>query len=430
MPQLLPKKSRKAIGPRAIKTYPPADHNIKDPAYLREITDLELEAVMSAPGWSRRWKGSHEHNAEVRPYRCRGIGLSPGLYEAAARKDPVISSELDRRAKYLSSLDWRVTEPPDATPEEEAITSFVRDALFSIGPSGFAGLISAVSKRSQFGFSLFELVYEITEEGFWRAEEAVYIYPATCATWITDISGHLLGVLQKAERGLVAIPVQKLALFVRGFTGRNYEGISALRSCLWAAEYKADHLLTRAQSEALLSSAHLDVMTDAPAASAERNAIIAQLDQWGSAEQRYILHGEGTTITPSFGGSILPDLSPVKVMNHEIARALDGGLQELGVSEHGARAVGSEMRQASHQALAGEARELCYLLTSQLILPMLQLNGWDIRRTPTITVRGIGAVTRDDTDRARLMLEMIRDGVVPPDKIDAVSARAMELLDL
>ena len=145
-----------------------------------------------------------------------------------------------------------------------------------------------------------------------------------------------------------------------------------------------------------------------------------------------MVHDEGTTITPSFGGSVLPDMSALTHLNHEISAGLDGGLHELGMSQQGSRAVGSEMRASTHESLAGEARELAHLITTQLVQPIMSVNGWTARglRSPIITTRGAGSVSKDDTDRARLMLEMVRDGVVPPGQEDAVTARAMELLDL
>ena len=431
MPRLLRKRQNTPAARRKIQTFDPYDGG-SGIQYLRDLTDEELTAVMSSPGWSR-WKGSHEHNPELAPIKVRGRFpyRRTGMYEAAARKDSVLAAELERRSKYLASLDWRIVPPPNATPEEEEITQYVRDCLWSMGPAGFAGVISMVAKRDQFGWSCCETIWEIEETtARWRLESLAYIYPATVHAWLTDEAGDLVGILQQGQRGPVAIPVSKLALFVRGFTGRNYEGVSAIRSCLFSIEAKADSMLQRSISEAVYGPGWLDVSTPAPASSPERAELEAALDQWSDAEQRYLIHDPETIVEPRHGGAVLPGLEAVSVYNQEISRALDGGLQDLTSNKYGARAVGSEIRAATHTSMLGEAREICYLIGSQLIAPILSLNGWDVTRRPIVTTKGIGAATREDTDRARVMLEMIRDGVIPPDKIDEVTARAMELLDV
>ena len=431
MPRILSKRQSSPANRRRIQTFDPSDGGTKDLEYLRPLTTGELRSVMSSTGWS--YKGSHEHNPELSPIKA--LGRFPfrrtGAYEAAGRKDSVVASELERHSKYLASLDWRIVAPPNATPEEEEITQYVRDVLWSMGPAGFAGLVEIIAKRNQFGFSLSETVWEVEETtARWRLESLAYIYPSTVSAWLTDHAGDLVGVLQQGQHAPVAIPVSKLALFVRGFTGRNYYGQSAIRPAWFALSAKSDSLLSRSITESLWGPGWLDVTTESPRSSADRESLVQELQQWSEAEQRFLVHGPGTTVEPRHGGAVLPGLEAVSVYNQEISRALDGGLQDLTTSKFGSRAVGSELRASTHTSMLGEAREICYLIGSQLIAPLLSLNGWDITRRPTVVVKGIGGGSREDTDRARVMLEMVRDGVIPADRADEVTARALELLDI
>ena len=432
MPQLLRKRQLSPTNRRKVQTFDPADHGTAPAEYLKPLSDMELESVLSSPGWSRRWKGSSEHNPHLRPSRARGLWPDPGLYSQMLRKDAVVAAAIEQRARNLIALDWQIVPPAEPTPAEEEITQYVRDVFASLH-GGLSGLLYQISKRDLYGFSLLEQVYEIEESTLrYRLEELAFIEPCTVFKWITNEAGYLVGILQRGEKGLIPIPIEKLAHFARGFTGRNWEGVSLLRAAYYAVSAKQEVCQNSMASRQLLGEGWLEVTCDAEPGSQERRELEDTLNQWSEAEQRWVIIPESVQINPRHGGSVLPPLGPpVQVFNNEISRAVGADLEQLGTQSHGSRALGSEYRAASNQALAGEATELASLIHSQIIQPMCHLNGWPIDRSPRIFAKGIGddKTVQGTIAKARLILEMVRDGVITPERAAEATNRALDLLD-
>ena len=432
MPQLLRQRKVSPANRRRIQTFDPADHGTSPAEYLEPLSDEELLIVQSSPGWSRRWVGTNESNPNLQPAKCRGLWPNPGLYSQMLRKDAVVAAAVEQRAQNLISLDWQVIPPADATDEEQEITQYVRDVFASLH-GGLPQLLYQVSKRDQYGFSLLEMVFEIEESTLrYRLEELAFIEPCTVYKWITNRAGYLVGILQRGERGLIPIPIEKLAHFARGFTGRNWEGVSLLRAAYYAVSAKQEVCQNSMASRMLFGEGTIEVTCDYESGSPERRDLEDQLNQWSDAERRWIIIPESVSITPRHGGSVLPPLAPpVQVFNNEISRAVGADLEQLGTQTHGSRALGSEYRAASNQALAGEATELASLIHSQIIQPLCNLNGWPIDRSPRIIARGIGddRTVYGTIAKARLILEMVRDGVISPDRASELTDQALALLD-
>ena len=346
--------------------------------------------------------------------------------------DGVVAASLEQRARNLTALDWQVIPPPDATPEEEEITQFVRDVFASLH-GGLPSLLYQASKRDLYGFALLECCYEIEETTLrYRLEDLAFIEPCTVDRWLTNDAGYLVGILQRGERGLIPIPIEKLAHFARGFTGRNWEGVSLLRSCYFAVSAKSEIYNSSMASRRLMGEGWLEVQSDAEVGSPERAEIERQLDQWSDAEQRWLIVPESVQITARHGGSVLPPLgAPIQVFNSEISRAVGADLEQLGTNSHGSRALGTEYRAAANQALAGEAVELGSLIQSQIIQPLVSLNGWAVDRAPRIIARGIGddRTVAGTIAKARLVLEMVRDGVITAERATELTEKALALLD-
>ncbi len=430
MPQLLRQRQRSPATKRPIQIFDPPSHSGSS-EYLKPLTDDELEAVMSSPGWGR-WVGTQEHNPVLKPSRARGLWPRPGLYSEMVRKDGVVAASLDQRARNLTALDWQVIPPPDATDEEQEITQFVRDVFASLH-GGLPGLLFQISQRDCYGFALLEMCFEIEETTLrYRLEDLAFIEPSTVYKWVTNEAGYLVGILQRGERGLIPIPIEKIAHFARGFTGRNWEGVSLLRSCYYAVSAKSSIYNNNMASRELMGEGWLEVTCDFEAGSPERRELEDQLNQWSEAEQRWVIIPESVQINPRHGGSVLPPLSaPIQVFNQEISRAVGADLEQLGTNSHGSRALGSEYRAASNQALAGEATEMASLIQSQIVQPLVSLNGWAADRAPRVVARGIGddRTVSGTIAKARLILEMVRDGVIAPERAAELTEQALQLLD-
>jgi len=407
-----------------IRTFDPARHAPPE----RPPTRAEEEAVLSGSGavWAG---GTFETNSALLPTRVRGCYPSPGIYEEDARRDPIIAAGLWRRSMYAASMDWRLLDAPDSTPEEEDRSQFARDCLASLG-GGMAGLITRIYTREQFGFSIFEKVWEVEETTLrWRLESLEWIHPMT-VTWGFSASGHMVGFWQRSEKPLVWLPRSKLAHFVRGDTGRNPEGVSALRPLHYYIDAKGQAISNWVATMHLFAEGWLDVVTDATRGKDEWNELEAGLQAWQDGDRRYFMHNPETQIDAKYGGSVLPDLSETTApFNSELRSGLDENLQALGENKYGARAVGAELRASSHETLAGEATDLAARIRSEIVVPIYEKNGWDVTRAPTVIRRGQG-FDYQSVAMARLIGEMLRDGSVPEEKRAAAIERWAELIEL
>ncbi len=401
--------------------YDAAEHGAQVGARkIRDLTPEEMATVYSRPGYAGfgRWVGSYEKNPELCPVKVMGSWPDLGIYQLAGDMDAIAASSLWRGSCSLMSLDWRLFERTDYSPEEVEAYVHVVDCLLSL-PAGFSGHVYQVAQQRRWGVSVCETVYEVEESTLrWRLEDTPWIHPSTYR-FLVDASGHLLGILQGRVNALlpesqqpdaVAIPAAKLAVYPRGWLGRNWCGVSQLRPARYDIDAKRTRKQIAAETAKIAGPGYLDVTTEHPPNSPHRQALDEQLNHFETGKQRRITHDPRTKIEHKFGGSVLPDMAvEIGAHNSEIRTALDDAVQEINQGPYGARAAASELRASTHEAQAGEAAMLAMMMTRQIIVPLWSLQGLDIRRAPRIAVQPSGASMRDRTDQARLILEAIRD---------------------
>lgn len=437
----------------AVQTRDPATPTVVPDGNQRLPDDVETSVISGSGVRPSKWAGgpggSFEQNPEQKPYRFRGLYPKPGAATLLPLQDPVPASGLWRRMTYAQSLDWRVTPPPGPNNSELDWSQHVADDLAGIGDGGFAALIgNIVGSRDQNGFALFERLWEVDPQTLrWHLEDLVYIYPLTVFAWLCDDPGFPIGILQMCERSedwepgdffadKRPIPWAKLAHFGRRDFGRNPEGEAVFRPLIYLSELKSQLFENYAASAKIFGEGWLHATTDAEEGTTEWNTIEGMLEAWDEARRRWILTRTGTTVDAKHGATSLPTLDPVREIDHQQSRGLDDTLQELGTSQFGARAVGSEMRQATHRSLAGEMRSLATELQKKVIYPIYEKNGWDTKRMCSITVRGVTGY--EDIAQGRVLLETVRDDrsrepgsrVFTDEQAQKVVRRAMELLDV
>jgi hypothetical protein len=158
-------------------TYDPPDHVPP----LSPLSPEEQQAVITASGWPGVDDGlpAGEHSGERAAHYSRGLYPDPGIYSKMERRNPVIASGLAKMEHSVASLDWRILPPTDEVSQLEYLqTEFTKTCMNSI-ESGFSGLVSRMfSTQTQYGFCVFEKVWQIDEmTGLWRLEDLLWVPP-------------------------------------------------------------------------------------------------------------------------------------------------------------------------------------------------------------------------------------------------------------
>lgn len=392
----------------------------------RDLSDTERQSVISGSGAK---SGTFEQNPQLIPSRARGMHPNPGLFEVDKRRDPIIATALWRRAMSAASRTWLLPDRDDFDATDKARAESARDMIDEM-PGGMSGLVRRIFTRDQFGFSVFERWWRVDPDTLeWRLRDVVWMHPSTVRVWGLNEAGFMVGFWQRSERGLVWIDREKLSHFVREDTGRNPEGVSALRPVHWYIEAKGEIVSTYIASLHLFGEGWMDVLTSTRAGSPERQALENALRSWQSGKNRYLIHNSDTEVEPKHGGTVMPELEPIlRTVDGQSNRGLDEAAQGLAQSPFGAKALGVELNRSTDKAMGGEYAELCSLIRSEVIVPYYQRNEWDPKRAPYVIVRGAGG--DEDLARGRVLLEMVRDGVIPEDRKAEVVTRGLELLDL
>jgi hypothetical protein len=394
------------------------------PDALRPLTDDERQSVLSGSGVRPGLPGgTYDSNQDGSGYRARGLWPQPGVYDSLAYRDPLVATALQRRTHWATTRDYYLAPPPQATREELILRDYQAEQLDYLPGGGLPGMIEQIWTRDRYGFSLLEPVLDI--EGLeYRLGRLVWIWPGTVRQWVTDRAGFLAGILQRSERADAPpyIPATKLAHFARDFWGRNFEGASLLRPLIYYLEAKSEAWQDWAESARRLGRGYLRAVIDAPYGSQEWTDAEAMLDDFEESDGRVMMTNTALDVRGEHLGNTLPDIAAIsEAFDYQVSRGVDEQGQQLGAQDRGSRALGTMMDQAARRSLAGECGQVCRQIEEQILRPLADLHPrFRGLRTPRLVVRGL--VDQQDIATARLILEMVRDGVMP----EAQHAGALE----
>lgn len=184
-------------------------------------------------------------------------------YDQMRRSDAQIRATLDVMALPIRSTEWYIeagkNEEGETDEACEEIRKFVEEALFQRMEQPWTEYLREVLTFFEFGFSVFERVYEVADDHVWiqklgyRKQTTIYKWEQEDGTagitqilpTPTTINGQLFSQ--------VSIPAAKLLIFSFRKEGDNYAGISVLRSAYrhWYIKdvlYKFDSIRHERQS--------------------------------------------------------------------------------------------------------------------------------------------------------------------------------------
>jgi hypothetical protein len=155
-------------------------------------------------------------------------------YEIMRRSDSTVRSALQVVKLPIQSAKYDIEAVKDddgvVTPEDQEKADYIKRELFNRNIN-FEKFIKAALTQFDFGYSVFEKVYELTEfNGSPRIglKKLASRKQLTIVSWETEDGNE--GITQLTRNGhRASIPRDKLVIFTHDQEGDNYEGVSLLR---------------------------------------------------------------------------------------------------------------------------------------------------------------------------------------------------------
>jgi hypothetical protein len=157
------------------------------------------------------------------------------IYNKMARSDGQVKAILLMLSLPIRATQWFV-RPKDTSPKAIEISNFVQDNLFggyNVGlNTGFDDFIKNITTMFQYGFSIFEKVFEV-KEGKLKYKKFAVRPQSTIYDIFYDEVGDCSGIEQyliKSNWQTVNIPIEKLLFFSHDMQQGNVRGSSVLRT--------------------------------------------------------------------------------------------------------------------------------------------------------------------------------------------------------
>jgi phage gp29-like protein len=324
----------------------------------------------------------NEYNTDLRGAKGRAI------YDKMWRSDARIAACLLFRELPLRGVPWSV-EPASEDAQDVEIAEALEDNLFEGMSPTWDSFLQHVFLMHKYGFSIFEKVWEITDEGIRFAKLAPRL-PSSLYQWDLDETGGLKGIIQFVQVGstfkFVPIPVEKLLVFTHGKQGANFEGVPVLRAAYQSWFYKTN--MYRIDGIALERHA-LGILTFTTPTGAE-DAEKKRVDEMGKRlyahEQAWVRLTEGYTLdVKGLTGTVRETLPSAEMHNKAIAEAILGDdLLGLGSGDTGSWALSKDKSSSFMLRLKADVTNITDTMNAYAIKPWVDYN-YNVEKYPKLT---------------------------------------------
>lgn len=159
--------------------------------------------------------------------------LANQKYEIMRRSDSTVRSALQVVKLPILSTTWGIEPPKDedgnVSDNDQEKADFIRRELMERNVN-FHTLIKSALTAFDFGFSVFEKVFELTDfKGKARIGLAKVASRKQVSIYKWEQEDGSPGITQQTSEGKFSIPMPKLVVFTHDKEGENYEGTSLLR---------------------------------------------------------------------------------------------------------------------------------------------------------------------------------------------------------
>lgn len=304
----------------------------------------------------------------------RGIDV----YDRMRKSDASIQAVLKVCKHPLLAATWDV-EPASDEEFDQYAARFIKNELFDRNVNWTHFLRDALGKLD-FGFSVFEKTYEPT-----TFEDKVRIGIANLGwrkqwsilRWEADGKP---GVTQQLIGSTVAIPQEKILVFVNDREGDNYQGVSLLRYCYkdWDIKHYIENLMAVAAERSLGVPM---VQMDPNISKKDEDKIDEVMSNFRANKKQYLKFPMGKVKVEWLKNetNIEKDLIPMlEYLQHEIDKSILAQFLDLAGSRSGgssgSHALSADQSQLFEKALEAVAKEVVGVMNEDLIQQLCDLN--------------------------------------------------------
>lgn len=356
------------------------------------ILGAALGTELGAPGtWISGGFITHEEYNQKLLWR-RGVDI----FDRMRKSDGSIQALLKVCKHPLLAATWDV-EPASEEEFDQYAARFVKSELFDHNVNWAHFLRDALGKLD-FGFSVFEKTYEMTEfEGQprvgimnlgWRKQWSIL-------RWETQDGKP--GVSQQLIGETASIPEEKLLVFVNDREGDNYQGVSLLRYVYkdWDIKHRIENMMAVAAERSLGVPI---VEKDPKMSKGDEDKMREIMRNFRANQQSYIEFPKGqvTLDWMKVETNITKDLIPMlEYLQHEIDKSVLAQFLDLAGSRSGgssgSHALSADQSQLFEKALEAVAKEVVGVMNEDLIQQMCDLNFSNMPNGyPKLTFSNIG----------------------------------------
>ena len=286
------------------------------------------------------------------------------VYRKMPLKDAKIKGVLNAINLAVRSAIWTI-EPASDDPKHVEQAKFIEQNILANPNFTWDFFLSHALKYLQYGFYIFEKVYEYRDGKYWLKKLAPR-KPNTIIGWYQNPDGSLKEIEQLAyfpdgTYKTVRIPNNKLLIFTNEREGNNWRGVSILRP-LYRAYYAKDTLIKIALLKHDKQGLGIPIIK-LPQINVTEN----DEDKAVEVGETFRAHSKGYVILPhGFEFEILDmkasqtsDLeSTIKYFDQEMSTALLQQFLDLGKTETGSRALGKTLKDQFLQSLLAITKEI------------------------------------------------------------------------
>lgn len=315
------------------------------------------------------------------------------IFDEMRRSDSDVQELLKACKLPIRSVTWKVEAAGDSA-EQKYQADFVEDQLFNCNIS-FPGFLGDVLSMYDFGFSLFEKVFELTT---FQDKPVIGIKKLASRKQYSILYWQQQdgqpGVTQQVAGNVLSIPEEKLLRFTNDQEGENYEGISLLRYVY--RDWYAKKMLTNVHLvslERLGSGVPLLIPPPSPDPADIAKARLA-LRRMRANQEAYIELPAGWSVEMlDMKGATTKDILPtLQYLGGNIKKSGLAGFLELGQrGSGGSRALSTDHSQLFEKSLEATANLICSAINEHLIQQLCDFNFSNVKDGyPKLTFGNIG----------------------------------------
>jgi phage gp29-like protein len=305
------------------------------------------------------------------------------MYDIMSRSDADVHGILEVCKLPVLAASWDVqpakNKDGQVEPKDQEAADFIKRELFHRNID-FDDLLYQALDMLDFGYSVFEKVYELTEwDGQPRLGLSKLAFRKQTTVYAWEIPGGAPGITQRTYNKTYSIPMEKLIVFTNKKRGDNYEGISLLRYVF--KDWDMKDKLTLVNALALEKMAvGVPVISEREGATANQNDIDKAeeaMKEFRANDRGYIKTPKGVLVEmmdmkSNTTKDVLPTLQYHKraIFSSVLATFLDLG----GSSGSGSQSLSNDLTNLFFKSEEYIAKTLARVINQQLIKQICDLN--------------------------------------------------------